>query len=71
VTEWERALRQFVFYRYLLEVQEPDRVLYLAMPQPVYERLFSDARGTAFLQAQSIYIVTLDRDAEEIKQWIP
>ena len=71
VTEWERALGQFVFYRYLISLQEPERRLYLAMPQPVYDRFFSDARGVAFLQAQAIYIVTFDRDAEEIKQWLP
>lgn len=37
ITDRERALGQFVFYEFLLADQEPDRALFLAIPDGAYD----------------------------------
>ena len=41
-TEFYKAIGQFSFYLTTMEMQEPDRVLYLAIPKTAYEYLFQD-----------------------------
>ena len=41
ISEFHTALGQFINYRYALEVQEPDRVLYLAAPLNAYNGFFT------------------------------
>jgi hypothetical protein len=71
ITEWERALGQFIFYRFLMQRAEPDRVLYLAIPHEVYERLFADTRGPEFLEEYSIHLLLFDLDKQEVVKWMP
>src|ERR1051326_7310747 len=40
MTDLERALGQFVLYRFLISREEPDRVLFLAVPRDVHAGLF-------------------------------
>lgn len=71
IAEWERALGQFVFYRFLIGKQEPDRVLYLAMRQEAYDRLFQDPRGIEFIETQNIFLLLWDHTKNEVVRWIP
>jgi hypothetical protein len=41
VTEFHLALGQILNYRLALKQEEPDRILYLAIPQDTYEDFFS------------------------------
>lgn len=40
ISEMEKALGQFGFYRFLLSCQFPGRTLYLALPESRYDSLF-------------------------------
>lgn len=40
ISEMEKALGQFGFYRFLLSRQFPGRTLYLALPESRYDSLF-------------------------------
>jgi hypothetical protein len=42
ITEFYKALGQFLMYQRALQAAEPDRILYLALPQAAYDELSAD-----------------------------
>ncbi|GAB1539635.1 hypothetical protein NUACC21_23020 [Scytonema sp. NUACC21] len=42
ISEFYKALGQFIAYRAALRVQESERVLYLAVSSDIYERFFTN-----------------------------
>jgi hypothetical protein len=70
VTEMEKAIGQFGFYRFLLARQHPGRVLYLAMPEFHYEALFDTSEGRDLAKEMQLKFLIYDIEAEMIIQWI-
>ncbi|MBM3463412.1 MAG: fatty-acid synthase [Armatimonadetes bacterium] len=69
VTDLERALGQYALYRALLGRQEPDRVLYLAVPCRVFENFLIDPDAQTVLTAEQVRLVVFDPDKEAILSW--
>lgn len=65
----EQALGQFVVYRMVLQEQEPDRQLYLAIPEAMYQSLLSDGLGELAIRRLGLYMFTFDLITERIVQW--
>jgi hypothetical protein len=65
----EVALGQFVLYRILLSAAEPDRTMFLAMPQAAFESLFENLQGRLLLEGAALRIITFDPDTGAIVQW--
>ncbi len=70
MTDLERALGQFVLYRFLLSDQEPDRTLYLALPAEAFAGLLEGAEGLRLITSQSLKLVVIRVDREEVTRWI-
>ena len=66
----EEALGQFVLYEHLLNRYEPERKLYLAVPDAVRQSVFEEEAGQILIEAQIIRLFTFDINQEEIVQWI-
>ena len=49
----EQAIGQYVLYRIFLRRVEPDRELYLAVPQDVVEKVFSEDYGQGFVKTNT------------------
>ena len=71
MTDMERAIGQYVLYRIFLKRTEPDRELYLAVPQDVLEDLFQRVPGQGFLEDEWGKVFGVDNESEEIKTWLP
>ena len=71
MTDRKRAIGQYVLYRIFLKRTEPDRVLYLAVPQDVLEDLFQRVPGQGFLEDELGKVFGVDNESEEIKTWLP
>lgn len=72
IADLEGALGQYVLYRMALRRVEPDRELYLAVPQSIVVNQFQSRElWRAFLTDESGKVVGYDADAEEITQWLP
>jgi XisH protein len=69
IKDLEDALGQFVFYATFLSRQEPDRVLYLAIPELVRQSVFEEEIGATLLEDNLLRIVSFDPEKEEIVQW--
>jgi XisH protein len=66
----ELALGQFLLYRSILEEQEPDRLLFLAIPdEPA--AIFDEPVGQLLIVKHLIQAVIFDPQKEEVLRWIP
>ena len=71
VDDLEKALGQYILYRDILEDQEPERILYLAVTDAVFEEIFSEPVGQIAIKKQRLRLLIFNPDTEEIVQWIP
>jgi hypothetical protein len=71
VEDLEKALGQFTLYYVLLEQNEPDRRLYLAIRQEVFDDLFTEPIGQILLKKERLKLIVFDPDRGVILQWIP
>ncbi|MEH2061038.1 MAG: element excision factor XisH family protein [Nostoc sp.] len=63
---------QFVFFAsfYLIVELEPERMLYLAVPNRVFDDLFEELIGKLLQRNHRLKLITFDPKQEVIKQWI-
>jgi hypothetical protein len=71
MADLERAVGQFIIYRRVLSRAEPDRALFLAIDEEVYDNLFKEPIGTLLLEDPSIQLIVFDPKTEIIRQWVP
>ena len=70
ITDFYSALGQFLSYKIALEEQEPDRVLYLAVPKETYDEFFAlDFTQTA-IERYELKIIVYAPAQEEVVKWI-
>ena len=70
ISEMEKALGQFGFYRFLLTRQFPGRILYLALPESRYDSLFDTAEGRDLASEFQLRFILYDTETERIVRWI-
>ncbi|WP_460208145.1 element excision factor XisH family protein [Scytonema sp. NUACC21] len=70
VSEFHTALGQFLNYRLLLRLKQPQRILYLAVPLDIYEDFFSEELPQLSLKEYQVKVLVFDPKQEEIAQWI-
>lgn len=68
--EFEDALGQFLIYKVALEIDEPDRKLYLAIPVSVYDDFFDDSFFVGILKRYAVQLLIFDENQQMIVRWI-
>ncbi|AFZ02001.1 XisH family protein [Calothrix sp. PCC 6303] len=68
--DFELALGQYILYRNLLAVTEPEYKLYLAIKDSIYENFFQRKSIQLTLQQNQLNLIVVDIEQEEIIQWI-
>lgn len=71
ITELERALGQYVLYRSLLRSVEPERILFIGMPEEAFNAILNVTEGRDLIQQERLHILVFDPVQEQIEQWIP
>ena len=71
VRDLEEAIGQYQVYHSVLTEIDPGRVLYLAIPQRVYESLFAERFGQLIRQRLQLRLIVFDEHEERIVVWIP
>ena len=69
ISDFHTALGQFLNYRIMLEVNEPDRLLYLAVPLESYETFFQSRFAQVAVERHQLKLIVYDPVTEEIVQW--
>ena len=71
IADLEQAIGQYGLYEDVLQLTEPGRVLYLAIPEAAFAAIFSERIGQIALKNRIHYTFTFAPEAEEIIQWNP
>jgi hypothetical protein len=66
----EEALGQYTLYRVILARQQPDRPLFLAVPQVVYDGILSEQLGRIVVADLNIRVLVFDQTRCEVVRWI-
>lgn len=69
VSDFHTALGQFLNYQVMLEINQPDRQLYLAVPIDAYETFFQTRFTQLVLQRYSLKLIVYDPLLEEVVRW--
>jgi hypothetical protein len=67
----EQATGQHVLYRALLGAQDPGRLLFLAVPDDVWNTLFQEPIGETALRHALDRVLCFNPAEERITRWIP
>lgn len=70
ISEFHTALGQFLNYRLILEIQEKDRQLYLAIPFDIYMTFFQSTLAQTIIQRHQVKLIVYNPNTEEIVRWI-
>jgi len=70
MTELEKAVGQYGIYRTFLKRVNPERKLYLAVAQEVYQDFFQRPAIQEIITDQQISLLVFEPTSEEIIQWI-
>lgn len=70
ISEFHTALGQYLNYLQALEMKEPDRMLYLAVPQETYNNFFQIPFIQTSLKRHSVNLISYSPLQEIIVQWI-
>lgn len=70
IEELELAIGQYNLYRDVLSELEPDRELYLAIPEFAYTDVFTDLLGNLIVKRQQLRLIVFDEERKEIIRWI-
>lgn len=69
ISDFHVALGQFLNYRIMLEVNQPDRQLYLAVPLDTYETFFQSQFAQTAIERYQLKLIVYEPIAEELVQW--
>ena len=69
ISEFHRALGQFINYREALQEIEPERILYLAVPDTAYSGFFQLDLPKRVVRKMGIKLVVYDIAEQEIVTW--
>lgn len=67
----EDAVGQYEIYGTVLAEVQPDRILYLAVPQRAFESIFSERFGQLILERRQLRLIVFEEQAGRIIQWQP
>lgn len=71
ITEFYGAMGQFIAYRTALNTQDPHRILYLAVPDDIYDRFFLTPFVQELVRQNQLYLLTYTVETESLEKWIP
>ncbi|ACC83964.1 XisH family protein [Nostoc punctiforme] len=68
--DFHSALGQYIVYRNLIQLTEPEYTLYLAIDDVVYYKFFQRKSVQAVINQNQLLLIVVNTDKEEIQQWI-
>lgn len=71
VTDLADAIGQFALYEDILSELEPERVLYIAIPQYAFDTFFAERFGQYFLRKRLPRAIVYNPATGDISQWLP
>jgi hypothetical protein len=70
LSEFHLALGQYLNYQDALEIKEPNRILFLAVPLDTFETFFKDDFIQASIRKHKLRILVYNPTEEVVSEWI-
>lgn len=70
INDLENALGQYIIYQDVLQLTDPERVLYLAVREEVYNDFFTEEIGKLLLNNKRLKLIVFDPETQEVTKWI-
>lgn len=70
VSDFHTALGQCINYQFALTEVDPQRILYLAIPETIYQSFFQRRFVRTVIDRTNINLLTYDPKQEVIQQWL-
>lgn len=71
INDFHAALGQFLNYRTALQMTEPSRTLYLAVPTDIFNTFFQERFTQVVIKQYDLKTLAYDPNLEEIVEWKP
>jgi hypothetical protein len=71
IADLEQAIGQYVLYRLLLNRVDPEREIYLAVTDIMYDEIFNEPIGEVVVHDLPLQLLVVNLEATEVQQWIP
>lgn len=68
--DFELALGQYILYRNLINLTEPEYQIYLAIKDSIYENFFNRDSIQDITKINKLLLIVVEMEQEEILQWI-
>jgi hypothetical protein len=66
----QEALGQYLIYQTMLKHEEPERKLYLAVSEEIFDQVFTRDVGALVITEHNLSMIVFDDEAEVITRWI-
>ena len=70
MNDFENALGQYILYRNLIAITEPQYQLYLAIKESTYDNFFKRKAIQIVVEQNQLLLIVVDMESEVIVQWI-
>ena len=70
LSELEKAVGQFIFYRFAVRREEPECELFIAVGEKIYNKLFVHPDVIELIEIENLKIIVFDESKEVIVRWI-
>ena len=70
LSELEKAVGQFIIYRFAMRKEDAERELFLAVGEKIYNKLFVNADVIELIEAENLKVVVFNESKEVIVRWI-
>jgi len=70
ITALYEAVGKYIIYRNVLKLIQPERKLYLAVPESIFHRFFEETVIQKTMQEEQFQLVIYNQTTQTIEQWI-
>lgn len=70
ISNFHTALGQFLNYQIMIEVNDSERLLYLAVPVEAYQTFFQSRLAMVVIKRYQLKLIVYEPTTEEIVKWI-
>jgi hypothetical protein len=70
ISEFEKAVGQFIVYRFAMRKREPERQLFLVVELGIYENFFVNPEVLELIETEDLKVMVFDKLKEVIVRWI-
>ncbi|MEO6589837.1 MAG: XisH family protein [Pyrinomonadaceae bacterium] len=70
LSEFEKAIGQFIIYRFAMRREDAERQLFLAVGEKIYNKLFVHPDVIELIEGEDLKVLVFNEEKEVIVRWI-